>query len=202
MKIKTAASLAAGLAAVFFTVQAHATSCSTSDVTMTNSQDGKTYIADGCEVYTEDGMEALLGQAYKFDIKKAPNPGNSPSILIDNDLLLTLIVPKEDDKDHLSGDWTLKWTNTADAKLDLMVVLKSDKGYGVFSFEDLLFDAPGGAYNNTWTVSFNLDNNPQLAYLALVLPKGTKVNEVPEPATMLLFGTGLLGLAGISRRKK
>ncbi|CCK81127.1 PEP-CTERM sorting domain-containing protein [Desulfobacula toluolica] len=34
------------------------------------------------------------------------------------------------------------------------------------------------------------------------IPDGNGENIIPEPATMLLFGLGLLGIAGISRRKK
>lgn len=33
-------------------------------------------------------------------------------------------------------------------------------------------------------------------------PGGIPINAIPEPATMLLFGFGLLGLTGVSRRKK
>ncbi|HIP49874.1 MAG TPA: PEP-CTERM sorting domain-containing protein, partial [Candidatus Pacebacteria bacterium] len=35
-----------------------------------------------------------------------------------------------------------------------------------------------------------------------VFYENTTTAPVPEPATMLLFGIGLAGLAGVSRRKK
>lgn len=39
-------------------------------------------------------------------------------------------------------------------------------------------------------------------YEGNIVLSGTKIEVVPEPATMLLFGVGLLGIAGVSRRKR
>jgi hypothetical protein len=57
-------------------------------------------------------------------------------------------------------------------------------GYALSNVSMIKFMAKGGALNNEFSVA------------------GINSAPVPEPATMLLFGTGLLGLAGLRLRKK
>lgn len=52
-----------------------------------------------------------------------------------------------------------------------------------------------------YAITSTMDNNGYSGWLAVRSGQVAEVNPVPEPATMLLFALGLLGHAGVSRKK-
>lgn len=109
-----------------------------------------------------------------------------------------------------SGTWDLTWSGLAQpVNIDLVGVLKGGNQFAAFLFADALLASPGGTNNlndpenqdDIWQITFlnNGGNIPELSHLSLY---GRDVTPVPEPTTMLLLGTGLIGLAAGVRRKR
>ena len=63
------------------------------------------------------------------------------------------------------------------------------------------FDPTVDGTYDIYLSAFN-SNGTQLARTNIQIIAGASGAPVPEPATILLFGLGILGVAGVSRRKK
>jgi hypothetical protein len=94
-------------------------------------------------------------------------------------------------QDGKTGTWSVEGQN------DLYVSFYSVKASNEFAF--YLVDP--AAAKGDWTTRHLLagkNSQPGISHLSVLADPGTPI---PEPTTMLLFGTGLIGLAGLARRK-
>lgn len=103
-----------------------------------------------------------------------------------------------------SGDFMLSWTGgVPPAWFDFVFTVKSSKGYAYYLFDDVGIYTTPGEMEGTFIVK--IKNKPGTAFQDLshmsVYGRTGDIPDVPEAATMILFGTGLLGLAGIGRRR-
>jgi len=166
------------------------------------------------------------------DLVVGPNgtvqPGNSPGLLtIDGDFTLEngaeLVMEIWGDGDNgylfdeisVTGDFNLFGDINFDLGegLDISIFETNDPEVDpLFSFADFFLDESGVSLSlavlaetnvkvasdlgELFAVSFNVDDNGD------VLTSIVEVSAVPVPAAVWLFGSGLIGLAGVARRRK
>lgn len=98
-----------------------------------------------------------------------------------------LIVDPVPNGANSQGSWSIDGWHSFE---DLMIVLKAGNGYIGYQLADK-------EISGTWNTGDI--NNKGLSHLSIY---GRDEVPVPEPATLLLFGTGIAGLAGAGLRKR
>lgn len=206
----------AGAMLVFATITAHA-GLDNSDVTF-NGANANSFVAgvpsnqSGTTTQDYANTNTLFGyNDWSFAVQdKAGNASTSGTV---NGFTFSLTAGTGNGQKGTLGSWGL---NVQDANNNDLLTIPFEMDFVVY-----LFGGNNGAFyffdnetinaSNAGTFQINFVNNsgqfPKLSHITLLVRDmhnvengGGGSSEVPEPASMLLFGAGLLGL-GLSRRR-
>ena len=171
------------------------------NVISTYASDFTTYAGQ----FSGTGSITYFGQTFDYIVKDETAIDGEIGIL--DGIKFTL----DADVDSVVGDFSLLWEESPAGNgmlptyYDFVFTFKAgsgnssgDSGSGtqLYFFDNIYLTDPGsgsGLFDLTY-------NDKELSNMIVYGDPGD--TPVPEPATMLLFGTGLAGLAGVARRRK
>ena len=154
----------------------------TSDITLTNNA---THEISGVSGTAWTNMFATVGTIGTGDLNMSLF-ALSPTITVPGSSSVTLFDVTDSDSTSISVDSSL-WSQFIGTGYIPASMYTLASGFGV----------SGGGGNVTATVLTEASGQLTLAYSYEGIPGAP----VPEPATMILFGSGLMGLAGFGRKK-
>lgn len=105
-----------------------------------------------------------------------------------------------DDKKYANMPWNLLYKKDGQYSAVYYTGPINILGSSSFVFSNLPLDLKPGDYRMANDIGVNTDDSWTTSY-TLNFQVDSTAAPIPEPTTMLLFGTGLVGLAGIARKK-